>query len=114
MENDELLAAVAELEEGLGLAKGFFVRLVTEDDWSFVIKLHALYEAAISKLITEKFGESRLESFVSRLELGDRARGKLRLAKDLELLDEEERKFISPLVKCEMNSCMRLRAREKV
>ena len=57
MNNNELIAAVAELEQGIGLQNGFFIRLVAEDDWSFVIKIHALYEAAVTKLITEKVGE---------------------------------------------------------
>lgn len=97
MNNDELIAAVSELEQGIGLQNGFFGRLVSEDDWSFIIKIHALYEAAVTKLITEKVGKDSLESFFSRLELGDRSRGKLRLLKDLRLLDDEERKFIYAL-----------------
>ncbi len=97
MSNEQLLEAITELEENSGLKKGFFLGLVAEDDWSFIIKIHALYEAAVSKLITERIGEEALEAFFSRLELGDKSRGKLRLAKDLGLLDEDERKFIYAL-----------------
>jgi len=97
MSNEQLLEAITELEENSGLKNGFFQSLVAEDDWSFIIKIHALYEAAVTNLITERIGEKSLEPFFSRLELGDKSRGKLRLAKDLGLLDEDERKFIHAL-----------------
>jgi hypothetical protein len=35
---------LAELEATLGLPAGFILRLREEDDWSFVIKAHALLE----------------------------------------------------------------------
>jgi hypothetical protein len=34
------------LEKDLGLPRGFCFRLRHEDDWSFVVKLHALIESA--------------------------------------------------------------------
>ncbi len=94
MNNKLLLEAIAELELGTGVKTGFFTRLLAEDDWSFIIKIHALYEAAVSSLVTSKIGHVELDSFVSRLELGDKSRGKLKLVKALNLLDENERKFI--------------------
>lgn len=94
MENKQLLEAIAELESDTGVKTGFFTGLLAEDDWSFIIKIHALYEAAVSSLITNKIGHVELDGFVSRLELGDKSRGKLKLAKELNLLDDNERKFI--------------------
>jgi hypothetical protein len=44
------LDIVEESEPLLGLEKGFFRKLLTEDDWSFVIKTHALIEAALTRL----------------------------------------------------------------
>ena len=44
--------SLQELELDLGLPKGFCFKLLEEDDWSFVIKLHALLESAVSELIT--------------------------------------------------------------
>lgn len=95
--NEEFLKAISKLESNIGLKNGFFSALLKEDDWSFVIKLHAMYEAAVTALIIDKLGQDTLEAFISRLELGDRSRGKLRIAKDLGLLDKEERKFIYSL-----------------
>ncbi len=96
-QTEEMLSAIAELEERANLKSGFYSGLLTEDDWSFVIKIHALYEAAVSHLLVYAIGKNELESYISRLELGDKSRGKLRLVKDLGLLDEQERKFIYAL-----------------
>ena len=42
----ELLDSVAgALEKDLKVKKGFFKAIVVGDDWSFVIKLNALFEA---------------------------------------------------------------------
>ena len=42
---------VENLEKTLGMPPGFLSRLVEEDDWSFVIKSHALIESALSYLL---------------------------------------------------------------
>lgn len=97
MANEELLEVINELESDTGVKQGFFINLLYEDDWSFVIKLHALYEASVSNLIINKIGEPALEEFVYKLDLGDKGKGKLKLSKSLGLLDEDERKFIYAL-----------------
>ena len=97
MSNKELLDAINELENDTGVKEGFFISLLKEDDWSFIIKIHALYEAAITSLILNKLGQPTLENFISKLELGDRNRGKLKLSKELDLLGSDERKFIYAL-----------------
>jgi len=55
MSKDEL--RYAELEKAVGVRAGFFYRLLEEDDWSFVIKLHALFEAVCSHLLLFHFRE---------------------------------------------------------
>lgn len=96
-DNKELFQAINELEASIGLKQGFFSLLLKEDDWSFVIKIHALYEAAVSSLLLNSIGHKKLENFISRLELGDKSRGKLRLIKELGILNDRERKFIHSL-----------------
>ena len=61
MSNKELLDAINELENDTGVKEGFFISLLKEDDWSFIIKIHALYEAAITSLILNKLGQPTLE-----------------------------------------------------
>src|SRR2546421_5756295 len=88
---------VTDFEKELGLHKGFFVNLLLKgDDWSFVIKLHALVEASVAHTVAATCGEKLLDVF-SRLELSSDTMGKLAFAKALKLLDEGERKFIRRL-----------------
>lgn len=47
--------ALNGLEELLGLKKGFIWNLLGEDDWSFVIKLHAVIESCINQVIVGRF-----------------------------------------------------------
>jgi hypothetical protein len=86
-----------ELEIKLGLEPGFFIKLTAEDDWSFVIKLHALLEAACTDLLLFHFKEPALAEIFARMELSDKARGKLRFLEQLELISKRNRRFISAL-----------------
>ncbi len=45
---DSIKKRLSALEIDLHLPSGFVMRLLDEDDWSFVIKLHALFEAALT------------------------------------------------------------------
>lgn len=90
---DRLSRAEAEL----GLPKGFLLVLRNEDDWSFVIKSHALIEAAVSRLLSISAGDPRMASVFQRLELSDVSRGKLAFVSELELLDKPVRRFIRSL-----------------
>ncbi len=71
----------------------FLVDLAKQDDWSFVIKAHALLETAVTQMIVDSLGEKRLQKFVRRLPLSG-ATGKLSIAEQLELLDVESIKCI--------------------
>src|SRR5205807_8135781 len=83
------LAIVHELENQLGLPSEFCNRLLGEDDWSFVIRIHALLEAAITHLLIETLREPRLRPLFSRMELSNFVAGKVAFAEKLELLDKD-------------------------
>jgi hypothetical protein len=89
--------AIAELEKELGLPNDFYLNLEKDDDWSFVIKLHALLEAAISGLLVEVLGYQELLEVISQLEMSNNTTGKIALVKALGLLDSEYRTFIRKL-----------------
>jgi DNA-binding MltR family transcriptional regulator len=89
--------AVKNLEKNLQIKNGFFDSLYQEDDWSFIIKAHAIIEASISSLLTEYFGKEKLIDIFSRIELSNKSYGKIIFIKDLNLLYKEERRFISSL-----------------
>lgn len=83
-------ALIGELKD----KHAFLASFLSQDDWSFVIKAHALIEAAVTQMLVERLGEARLAEFVRRLPLSDSQMGKIVIAKQLNLLNEKHLKFI--------------------
>jgi hypothetical protein len=96
-EEDETEGELADFEEHLGLAPGFLVGVAAEDDWSFVIKTHAMIEAAVSQMLAEACGKPEWLGVFSRLSLGDTTSGKLAFVKAIDWLHEPDRRFIRKL-----------------
>jgi hypothetical protein len=91
-----IAAGLRVFEVELGLPEGFLDRLAVEDDWSFVIKAHALVEATITHLLSAAV-DPRLRSCFERLELSHTEYGKMEFARALELVSPAERRFIRVL-----------------
>ncbi len=94
-EGKRLLAKLARssidlLEEKLM----FLLDLLKEDDWTFVIKAHALIEAAVTQMLVEHLGEVELTKIIELLPLSDTRTGKIAVARQLTLLDDKQRRFI--------------------
>jgi hypothetical protein len=85
---------ISDLEKKILLPKGFCESLISEDDWSFVIKTHALFEAALSQLLAHHLGKPELLDVLTRLETSNTSTGKLAIAKSLGYLEDEERRLI--------------------
>jgi hypothetical protein len=92
----ELLENVASLEKHLGLSDGFFLRLREEDDWSFIIKTHALVETAFTRLLEGLVGPS-LAKFVNTLDLSGGRHSKLELLRLLGDTDSIDVRFVRGL-----------------
>jgi hypothetical protein len=67
------------------------------DDWTMIIKSHALIESLVTELIVSRIDEPKMRGLVERLPLGDKQIGKVRIAKDYDLLSKAERAFIARL-----------------
>jgi hypothetical protein len=93
----EVCPSILELESNVGVPENFFRALSQTDDWSFVIKLHALFEAACTHLLLHHFKEPELTDVFSRLELSNKVTGKIAFLKKSGLLNKESRQFISAL-----------------
>ena len=93
-EDDPVRITVAKLEAELGIESGLLEKMFDDDDWSFVIKTHAVLEAAVTHLLAGALNEPRLVPFLARLELSGTTIGKLPVVKALELLGDEERRFV--------------------
>lgn len=85
------------LESELGLPEDWITFIAAEDDWSFVIKCHALLESAANRALTETLGRPNLLKFISRLELSGERTGKVSLLVNLGHLDSDCKRFISKL-----------------
>jgi hypothetical protein len=97
MPNTVVQDALRELEGEAGVADGFFRKLLDEDDWSFVLKFHALVEAALSRALTDHLGHPALVDVFAATELSDKRKGKLAFARALDILDPHERAYVSTL-----------------
>lgn len=97
MESVKIDKGIIRLQSKLSLPDDFFKNLLEENDWSFIIKLHALLEGACSKLLVFHFNEPKIEKVISRLELSDTTTGKLAFLKELGLLGSEGLKYIITL-----------------
>ena len=95
--DEDIRESIEAIEKELGLPKNFLQELWREDDWSFIIKLHALMEAAVSYLLVHHFGDERLSQVFDFMELSDKRKGKMAFVSELELLPIECRRFISKL-----------------
>ncbi|HFQ4887541.1 TPA: hypothetical protein ACGU4A_004882, partial [Vibrio vulnificus] len=84
----------SELFDALDHKRGTLFKIYEEDDWSFVIKMHAFIEAMVTELLLTQINDDRIRPTIERLPLSDEQAGKLKMAKDLDLLDANERKFI--------------------
>lgn len=88
---------ITPLEKRLNVKPGFFEGLSNEkNDWSFIIKIHSLVEAAVSHYLSVKIGNNKLESVFQRLPLSTANGGKIDFLKALDLL-KEHRGFIALL-----------------
>lgn len=94
---DNLEEAIRDIEVRTGVRPGFFADLMNEDDWSFIIKSHALLESACAEILAERSGVPDTIDIFSRLELSGRATGKVAFLKVFGLLIDRERRFISAL-----------------
>ena len=86
--------AVEELAEyfatEMGMPETFLGDLKSEDDWSFVIKLHALMEAALVHTLVEGTGLTAASESFSRLAMWQ----KTMLAEELGLIVDDEPQFL--------------------
>ena len=97
MSERHIFRDIASFERCLALPEGFYGRLLKEDDWSFVIKLNALFEAACAHALVTRLTAPELIDQFARLELADRDRGKVKFLSSLGCINDEQAKFLRRL-----------------
>jgi hypothetical protein len=64
---------INKLEKDLGLPRFFLVEILKEkDDWSFIVKLHALLESACNYLLVHYTGFNDLAGVFSKMQMGNK------------------------------------------
>lgn len=86
----DLFTNLKQFEQRLGLPDGFYDRLIREDDWSFVIKLNALFEAACTHILATRLHAPELEQSFAHLDLANSKCGKVVLLRNLDAITAEQ------------------------
>lgn len=105
MDDLKSFEVINKLEHKIGVSSGFFNTLLKEDDWTFIVKLHALIEASITHLLSETISISMtdystdinkqsLTKVMSWTELSNKRTGKTAIAHSLGLIPDYQREFI--------------------
>lgn len=84
----------AWLNETIGISEAFHAGLRNDDDWTFVIKLHAMIEAGLNHLLNHHFDNPRRAPTFARLETSDKRTGKIAFVQACELLPDSSVRFI--------------------
>jgi len=91
------------LAETVGISRAFQDSLDRDDDWTFVIKLHAMVELALTHLVLSRLPESaKLEKIISNLDLNDKRKGKIAFIRAFGLLPDNAILFVQKL--CELRN----------
>lgn len=86
----DLFANLKLFELRLGVPENFYRDLLHEDDWSFVIKLNALFEAACTHILATRMHAPALEESLANLDLLHSKYGKVALLRKLGALTSEQ------------------------
>jgi hypothetical protein len=78
-------ADITQLESQLGLPKGFY-----DNDWSFVIKLNALFEAAATHILVVRLQVPELEGALANLDFAHGKYGKVVLLRKLDAINKDQ------------------------
>ena len=94
---DDMSKEVSELESLLGVPNGFYEGLLKEDDWSFIIKLSAVFEAAGTQALAAKLQHKEIEDSFAQLDQAHPKYGKVALMYKLNIINQEQQKFLLKL-----------------
>ena len=85
------------IEKKFNLKEGTIKKIVKEDDWSFIIKSHAIIESSLNFSISHRIGCSALENTISFLDTSNSKTGKVEFAKNMLLLENIDVTYIRKL-----------------
>jgi len=95
--NTDSADSTKELLRSIGLPDDLLESLLDENDWSFIIKLHALFEAVLASAIVKKLNAPSIEEAVSQLDFSGAKCGKVTFAQSLQVIGAREASFLRGL-----------------
>ena len=85
------------LQDNVGISRSLLDSLDADDDWTFVIKMHGILEAALNHLLLVRLDNPTLARTISRLETSNARTGKLAFIKAYGLLKDNACLFVQTL-----------------
>lgn len=82
--------SIDKVEEKLKIPKNTLKSIFLDNDWSFIIKCHALIEAALNQAIVAVLGFNKLEDVISKIDTSNSSTGKVTIAKNIGLLNTDK------------------------
>ena len=94
---DRIFSDIQSLEVLLGLPSGFYDRLLREDDWSFVIKLNALFEGVCTEVLSSRLSAPEIINALAHLDFGNSKCGKITMLRALDAITGEQASILRTL-----------------
>lgn len=88
---------IRDFEADLGLPKNFYSNLLHEDDWSFVVKLNAMFEGACTHVLTVRLHAPELSGAFAQLDFANTKFGKVALLCSLNAITKEQAAVLQSL-----------------
>lgn len=104
----EVFLEIAKFEQRLGLPSRFYLDLLKESDWGFVVKLHSLFEGAATHILSMRLGGGKIESALAKIDFGNANFGKSRLLRDLGIITQDQYNFLRLLSELRNNVVHRI------
>jgi hypothetical protein len=85
------------MEQSIGIPKLVLDSLFADDDWTLIVKLHAMIETGLNNALTIRLGSPALSSIIEKLDTSNQKTGKIAFAKALKMLTGESCGFLQRL-----------------
>lgn len=100
---DRVFSEIESMMTLLGLPNGFYEKLLQEDDWSFIIKLNALFEGACTEVLSSCLGTAKITEALANLEFAHSKCGKIAMLKSLDAITTQQASILRTLAELRNN-----------
>lgn len=91
-----IIMEITDIEARLKLPEGFYLKLLEEDDWSFVIKLSSLFEGACTEVLSAQVNCPEMNDILARMDMAA-PKGKIETLKKFGSLTDDQAKILKAI-----------------